>query len=103
LFAALEVATGKATDRCYPRHRHREFLAFLQQVATAYPRRRLHVVVENLATPRHPRVGAWLARHPRVRLHCTPTSGSWLNLIEVFFAIITRQALRRVSSPAWRS
>jgi transposase len=95
LFAALEVATGKVTDQCYPRHRHREFLAFLQQVAKAYPRRQLHVVVDNYATHKHPTVGAWLAKHPRVRLHFTPTSASWLNLVEVFFAIITRQALRR--------
>jgi transposase len=95
LFAALEVATGKVTDQCYPRHRHREFLAFLKQVAKAYPRRQLHVVVDNYATHKHPTVAAWLATHPRVRLHFTPTSASWLNLVEVFFAIITRQALRR--------
>jgi transcriptional regulator with XRE-family HTH domain/transposase len=95
LFAALEVATGKVTDRCYPRHRHREFLDFVKQVAKAYPRRQLHVVVDNYATHKHPTVGAWLAKHPRVRLHFTPTSASWLNLVEVFFAIITRQALRR--------
>jgi transposase len=91
----LEVATGKVSDQCYPRHRHREFLAFLKQVAKAYPRRQLHVVVDNYATHKHPTVGAWLAKHPRIRLHFTPTSGSWLNLVEVFFAIITRQALRR--------
>jgi transposase len=91
----LEVATGKVTDQCYPRHRHREFLAFLQQVARAYPRRQLHVVVDNYATHKHPTVGACLAKHPRVRLHFTPISASWLNLVEVFFAIITRQALRR--------
>jgi hypothetical protein len=95
LFAALEVATGKVTDQWYPRHRHREFLAFLKQVAKAYPRRRLPVVVDNDATHKHLTVGAWLAKHPRVRLHFTPTSASWLNLVEVCFAIITRQALRR--------
>jgi DNA-binding CsgD family transcriptional regulator/transposase len=95
LFAALEVATGRVTDRCYPRHRHREFLDFLKRVAKTYPRRQLHVVVDNYATHKHPTVRAWLAKHPRVRLHFTPTSASWLNLVEVFFAIITRQALRR--------
>ena len=95
LFAALEVATGKVTDACYPRHRHQEFLAFLTQIAKAYPRRQLHLVCDNYATHKHPAVAAWLAKHPRVTLHFTPTSGSWLNLVEVFFGIITRQAIRR--------
>lgn len=95
LFAALEVATGKVTDACHPRHTHAEFLAFLKQVANAYPRVPLHVVADNYATHKHPAVQAWLAKHPRVRMHFTPTSGSWLNLVEVFFGIITRQAIRR--------
>jgi transposase len=95
LFAALEVATGRVTDACQPRHRHGEFLGFLQLVAKAYPRRQLHVVVDNYATHKHQQVQAWLVRHPRVRLHFTPTYASWLNLVEVFFAIIERQALRR--------
>jgi DDE superfamily endonuclease/Winged helix-turn helix len=97
LFAALEVATGKVTDACYPRHRHTEFLRFLRQVAKAYPRRELHVVCDNYATHKHPTVKAWLARNPRVTLHFTPTSGSWLNMVEIFFGIITRQAIRRGS------
>jgi transposase len=100
LFAALDVATGKVTDASTERHRHQEFLAFLKQVAAAYPRRQLHVVVDNYATHKHPAVRAWLNRHPRVQLHFTPTSGSWLNLVEAFFSIITRQALRRGSVPA---
>jgi hypothetical protein len=95
LFAALEVATGQVTDACQPRHRHGEFLAFLKLVATAYPRRQLHVVVDNDATHKHAKVQAWLASHPRVQLHFTPTYGSGLNLVEVFFVIIQRQALRR--------
>jgi transposase len=95
LFAALEVATGRVTDACQPRHRHSEFLGFLKLVARAYPRRQLHVVLDNYATHKHERVQAWLAKHPRVRLHFTPTYASWLNLVEVFFAIIERQALRR--------
>lgn len=95
LFAALEVATGKVTEACHPRHTHAEFLAFLKQVAKAYPRVPLHVVADNYATHKHPAVRAWLAKHPRVRMHFTPTSGSWLNLVEVFFGIITRQAIRR--------
>jgi transposase len=95
LFAALEVATGRVTDACHSRHRHGEFLAFLKLVARAYPRRQLHVVVDNYATHKHQRVQAWLEAHPRVQLHFTPTSASWLNLVEVFFAIVERQALRR--------
>jgi transposase len=95
LFAALEVATGRITDACQPRHRHREFLAFLKLVAKAYPRRQLHVVVDNYGTHKHAKVQAWLAKHPRIHLHFTPTYGSWLNLVEVFFSIIERQALRR--------
>jgi len=95
LFAALEVATGKVTDRCFERHTNTEFLAFIKQVAKAYPRRQLHVVVDNYGTHKHPNVNAWLAKNPRIQLHFTPTSGSWLNLVEVFFGIITRQAIRR--------
>jgi transposase len=95
LFAALEVATGRVTGACQPRHRHTEFLDVLTQVARAYPRRKLHVVLDNYSTHKHAKVQAWLAKHPRVRLHFTPTYGSWLNLVEVFFAIIERQALRR--------
>ena len=97
LFAALEVATGRVVDACFDRHRHQEFLKFLKQVAKAYPRVKLHVVVDNYATHKHPAVRAWLTRNPRITLHFTPTSGSWLNLVEVFFSIITRQAIRRGS------
>ena len=81
LFAALEVATGKVTDACYPRHRHEEFLRFLTQVAKAYPRRKLHIVVDNYATHKHPAVTSWLDRNKRITLHFTPTSGSWLNMV----------------------
>jgi transposase len=95
LFAALEVATGKVVDACYPRHRHQEFLTFLKLVAKTYPRVKLHVVCDNYATHKHPVVQAWLAKHPRIHLHFTPTSGSWLNMVEIFFGIITRQAIRR--------
>src|SRR4051812_31707925 len=95
LFAALEGATGRVTDACFDRHRHQEFLRFLRQVAKAYPRVPLHVVADNYAAHKHPTVKAWLARNPRVTMHFTPTSGSWMNLVEVFFGIITRQAIRR--------
>jgi transposase len=95
LFAALEVATGRVERACLPRHRHQEFLRFLKQVAKAYPRITLHLVCDNYATHKHPTVKAWLARNPRITLHFTPTSGSWLNMVEIFFGIITRQAIRR--------
>lgn len=97
LFAALEVATGKVTDQCYDRHGKAEFLDFLKKVAKAYPRQRLHVVVDNYHTHKHDDINRWLAKNPRITLHFTPTSGSWLNLVEVFFGIITRQAIRRGS------
>jgi len=95
LFAALEVATGQVVDACYPRHRHQEFLKFLKKVAAAWPGRDLHVVCDNYATHNHPGVRAWLADNPRVTLHFTPTGCSWLNMVEIFFSIITRQAIRR--------
>jgi len=97
LFVALEVASGRVTDARCEQRRHEEFLDFLKKVARAYPRRQLHVVVDNYATHSHAEVEAWLAKHPRVRLHFTPTSGSWLNLVEVFFGIITCQAIHRGS------
>lgn len=76
LFAALEVATGKVTDACYDRHGKAEFLDFLKKVARAYPRRELHVVVDNYHTHKHAEINDWLAKHPRITLHFTPTSGS---------------------------
>ena len=97
LFAALEVATGQITDRCYDRHGKAEFLDFLKLVARTYPRRELHIVLDNYHTHKHDEINQWLSKHPRISLHFTPTSGSWLNLVEVFFGIITRQAIRRGS------
>jgi transposase len=97
LFAALDVATGKVTDAVYERHGKAEFLAFMKQVAKAYPRRELHVVLDNYHTHKHAEVQAWLVKNPRVTLHFTPTSGSWMNMVEIFFGIITRQAIRRGS------
>lgn len=97
LFAALEVATGQVTDRCYERHGKAEFLDFLKLVARGYPRRELHIVLDNYHTHKHDEINRWLSKHPRITLHFTPTSGSWLNLVEVFFGIITRQAIRRGS------
>lgn len=97
MFAALEVATGKVTDQCYDRHGKAEFLDFLKKVAKAYPRRELHVVLDNYHTHMHDDINRWLTKNPRITLHFTPTSGSWLILVEVFFGIITRQAIRRGS------
>jgi len=95
LFAALEIATGKVTGACKPRHRHQEFLAFLKQVARAYPTGELHLVMDNYATHKKAEVRDWLTANPRIKVHFTPTSGSWLNLVEVWFGIIERQAIHR--------
>ena len=95
LFAALEIATGKVTGLCKQRHRHQEFLAFLKHVARAYPDRELHLVMDNYATHKRVEVRDWLAANPRIHVHFTPTSGSWLNLVEVWFGIIERQAIHR--------
>ena len=97
LFAALEIATGKVTGVCKQRHRHQEFLAFLKHVARAYPDRELHLVMDNYAAHKRVEVRDWLAANPRIHVHFTPTSGSWLNLVEVWFGIIERQAIRRGS------
>src|SRR3954447_11079564 len=102
LFAALEIATGKVTGICKDRHRHQEFLAFLKHLARAYPDRELHLVMDNYATPKRIEVRDWLAANPRVHVHFTPTSGSWLNLVEVWFGIIERQAIRRGVFPSVR-
>ena len=103
LFAALEVATGKVTAACKPRHRHQEFLAFLKQVARAYPEDvdehgrpiELHLIMDNYAAHKRIEVRDWLAANPRITVHFTPTSGSWLNMVEVWFGIIERQAIHR--------
>ncbi|MCM3689022.1 IS630 family transposase [Kocuria rosea] len=95
LFAALEIATGHVRPACKPRHRRQEFLAFLKQVARAYPEVELHLVMDNYATHKTPEVKEWLAANPRFQVHFTPTSASWLNLVEVWFSIIERQALHR--------
>jgi len=102
LFAALEIATGKVTGLCKNRHRHQEFLAFLKHVARAYPDRELHLVMDNYAAHKHPNVKVWLASNPRIHVHFTPTSGSWLNLVEVWFSIIEKQAIHRGSFPSVR-
>ena len=95
LFAALEIATGKVTATCQQRHRHQEFLRFLKQVARAYPDVELHLVMDNYAAHKRVEIRDWLAANPRVQVHHTPTSASWMNLVEVWFGIIERQAIHR--------
>ena len=98
LFAALNVLEGTVIGRCMQRHRHEEFIRFLNTVERAVPAGRIiEAVVDNYATHKHPTVKAWLARHPRWTFHFTPTSGSWLNAVETFFSALTRQRIRRGS------
>jgi transposase len=97
LFAALDIATGKVTARCQPRHRHEEFLVFLRQVARTYPDVDLHLVMDNYAAHKHADVRAWLAANPRIHVHFTPTHASWMNLVECWFSIAERQAIHRGS------
>lgn len=95
LYAALEIQTGEVTGSCYPQHTHKEFLAFLNRLVRAFPRRPLHVVLDNSSTHSTPEVELWLARHPRVHFHFTPTSASWMNMVEIWFSILTKQQVRR--------
>lgn len=95
LFAALEIATGQVAGAVEPKHRRREFLAFLRRIDRAYPDQDLHLVMDNYATYQTPEVKTWLADHPRFHAQFTPTSGSWLNLVEVWFGIIDKRAIRR--------
>ncbi len=95
LFAALDVATGLVTAALKPRHRHQEFLAFLKQVARAYPDADLHLVMDNYAAHKHPKIKEWLAANPRVHVHFTPTHASWMNMVECWFSMAERQAIHR--------
>jgi transposase len=96
LFAALNMMDGKVIGTCMPRHRHREFLRFLRLIDQTTPAGLdLHLVVDNYATHKTQAVKRWLKRHPRFHLHFTPTSASWLNMVERFFAEITRNRIRR--------
>jgi transposase len=96
LFAALNVLDGGVVGRCMQRHRHQEFLRFLNAVEAAVPAGKLvHAILDNYATHKHPKVRAWLARHPRWTFHFTPTSASWLNAVEGLFAKLSRRRLKR--------
>src|SRR5271156_4368206 len=96
LFAALNVLDGKVIGQCMSRHRHQEFIRFLNKINRETPAgREVHVIVDNYATHKHPKVCAWLGRHQRFHFHFTPTSASWLNAVEGFFAKLTRRRLQR--------
>ena len=96
LFAALDVLDGRVIGQCMQKHRHQEFIRFLNRInREAAPDLDVHLIADNYATHKHPKVKAWLARHPRFHMHFTPTSASWLNLVERFFAEITRKRIRR--------
>ncbi len=98
LFAALNVLDGTVIGSCYPRHRHEEFLKFLRQINRETPTgQELHLILDNYGTHNHEAVRSWLAEHPRFHLHFTPTSSSWLNLVERWFGEITRKRIRRGS------
>jgi transposase len=96
LFAALDVLEGRVIGRCMQRHRHQEFIRFLNTIEAEVPAGKVvHVILDNYAAHKHPKVMRWLGRHPRFVFHFTPTSASWLNAVEGFFAKLTTRRLRR--------
>ena len=100
LYAALEVATGKVTHSLTDSHTSADFLAFLKKVERQYSGRELHVILDNSSTHSTPEVRAWLAEHPLVHFHYTPTSASWLNQVEGFFGILGKQSLSITNFPS---
>ena len=103
LSAALEIATGTVTTRTTAQHRAVEFLDFLNLLARTYPRRQIHVVLDNVSTHRTPDVQKWLGRHRGFHFHFTPTSASWMNQVETWFGILSRQAISRGSFESVRA
>jgi transposase len=96
LFAALNVLDGKVIGECHPRHRHQEFIKFLNLLDEETPKQKqLHLIVDNYATHKHPKVKKWLKYHPRFHFHFTPTSSSWLNMVERWFRELTDKRIRR--------
>jgi transposase len=96
LFAALNVLDGSVMGQCMQRHRHQEFIRFLNRIEAKVPAGKIvHVILDNYAAHKHPKVIEWLGRHPRFVFHFTPTSASWLNAVEGFFAILTKRRLKR--------
>jgi transposase len=103
LFAALDIATGEVVGKCKQRHRHQEFLDFLRHLDKTFPDKDLHLVLDNVSTHKHAAVKRWLARRPRIHLHFTPTSASWMNQVELWFSLLTTQAVRRESFKSARA
>ncbi len=98
LFAALNIASGEVIGKCQRQHRHQEFLKFLNHIDANVPKTLdLHLIMDNYASHKHPKVRSWLAQHPRYHVHFTPTYSSWLNQVERWFAVITQRAIRRGS------
>jgi len=97
LFAALNIATGEVIGECHPRHRHQEFLRFLNQLNREVPDKELHLILDNYGTHKQGNVEKWLEKHKRFHLHFTPTGASWMNMVEIWFGILTNQAIRRGS------
>ena len=95
LFGVLNVGTGEVIGRCFPRRRTKEFLRFMDEAVAPHGDEEIHVVLDNLSTHKGDDVNTWLAKHPKVTFHFTSTGSSWLNQIEIWFGIITRQAIRR--------
>ena len=96
LFAALEILEGKVIGQCFARHRHQEFLKFLRRLDMEFPENlKLHLVLDNYGTHKHPKVQSWLKRHRRIEMHFIPTSSSWLNQVERWFGELTQKAVRR--------
>jgi transposase len=97
LFAALNIASGDVTHEARPRHTGADFLAFLRRIDRVFPDAELHVILDNVSTHKTPAVRACLERHPRITFHFTPTSASWMNQVETWFSVLSRQAIRRGS------
>ena len=96
LFAALNTLTGEVLSQCRPRHTHEDWLSFLRLILRSAPKgKQIHIIADNYSAHKHPAVKAWLARHKRVHMHFTPTSASWLNMVERFFRDITENRIRR--------
>lgn len=95
LYAALEVSSGRVRGKCVPRHNATEFIRFLEEATRGYRRQEIHIIVDNLSAHKTPAVQAWLARHPRVRMHYTPTYSSWLNQVELWFSKLERDCIAR--------
>lgn len=103
LYAALEVASGRVVGECSQRHTAADFLRFLKTLARAFPRKHLHIILDNSSTHSTPAIRKWLDAHPRFHFHFTPTGASWINMVEAWFGILTRKSVRRASFDNVRS